>query len=252
VDYLLQCGATETSISVNKDISRCKGVTFKRCTKLTKEMKQITKDAEGYSDAIFMSPKSLLKYAITNKEAASLLESLGVSTDKLFLVLSTSKLKEKSDYAPSPILDKFSTDMTEEARRGKLDPVIGREKETDQVITTLCRRIKRNALLVGEAGVGKTAIVEGLAQRISDGRVPEYLKNCRVISLDVSSLVSGTKFRGDFEERINAIIREILGSENVILFIDEIHRIIGAGDSAKGSDAANTLKPYLSRGKIHL
>lgn len=252
VDILLECGATQEKMSGHKLVSRCSKVKLKRVRKFSKDMKNLIKEVEKYSDVVFTNPNSLLKYASTDKDTARLLEELGVSTDKLFLTLSTTRLKKKSDYAPSPILDKFSTDTTEEARKGELDPVIGREQETTQVITTLCRRIKRNALLTGEAGVGKTAICEGLAQRIADGKVPEQLKNCRIISLNVSALVSGTKFRGDFEERINAIIQEILGSENIILFIDEIHRIIGAGDSAKGSDAANTLKPYLSKGRIQV
>ncbi|BDG62120.1 ATP-dependent Clp protease ATP-binding subunit [Caldinitratiruptor microaerophilus] len=147
-------------------------------------------------------------------------------------------------------LDQFGRDLTAMAREGKLDPVIGREKEIERVIQILSRRTKNNPVLIGEPGVGKTAIVEGLAQRIVEGRVPELLKDKRVVSLDLASLVAGSKYRGEFEERLKKVMEEIRGAGNVILFIDEMHTIIGAGAAEGAIDASNILKPALSRGEL--
>ncbi|MGB9757539.1 MAG: ATP-dependent Clp protease ATP-binding subunit [Candidatus Bipolaricaulaceae bacterium] len=153
----------------------------------------------------------------------------------------------------TPTLDKFSRDLTELARQGKLDPVIGRAKEIETVIEILSRRKKNNPVLIGEPGVGKTAIVEGLAQRIVRGEVPEVLRNKRLVELNVNSLVAGTKYRGEFEERVKAILDEILAHQDeLILFIDEIHTIVGAGQAEGGMDLANAFKPALARGELHL
>jgi ATP-dependent Clp protease ATP-binding subunit ClpC len=153
----------------------------------------------------------------------------------------------------TPTLDKFSRDLTELARQGKLDPVIGRAKEIETVIEILSRRKKNNPVLIGEPGVGKTAIVEGLAQRIVRGEVPEILRNKRLVELNVNSLVAGTKYRGEFEERVKAILDEILAHQDeLILFIDEIHAIVGAGQAEGGMDLANAFKPALARGELHL
>jgi ATP-dependent Clp protease ATP-binding subunit ClpC len=153
----------------------------------------------------------------------------------------------------TPTLDKFSRDLTELARQGKLDPVIGRAKEIETVIEILSRRKKNNPVLIGEPGVGKTAIVEGLAQRIVRGEVPEILRNKRLVELNVNSLVAGTKYRGEFEERVKAILDEILAHQDeLILFIDEIHTIVGAGQAEGGMDLANAFKPALARGELHL
>ncbi len=149
-------------------------------------------------------------------------------------------------------LDKFGRDLTDLARMGRLDPVIGREKEIQRVIQILSRRTKNNPCLIGETGVGKTAIVEGLAQRVAAGAVPGSLADCRVISLDMTSMVAGTKYRGDFEERIRATIEEVLAAGNIILFIDEIHTIMGIGAAEGAVDAANILKPQLARGELQL
>ena len=149
-------------------------------------------------------------------------------------------------------LDKFGRDLTELARMGRLDPVIGREKEIQRVIQILSRRTKNNPCLIGETGVGKTAIVEGLAQRVAAGSVPGDLRSCRVVSLDMTSMVAGTKYRGDFEERIRATIEEVLAAGNVILFIDELHTIMGVGAAEGAVDAANILKPQLARGELQL
>ena len=149
-------------------------------------------------------------------------------------------------------LDKFGRDLTELARAGRLDPVIGREKEIQRVIQILSRRTKNNPCLIGETGVGKTAIVEGLAQRIAAGTVPGDLCACRVVSLDMTSMVAGTKYRGDCEERIRATIEEVLAAGNIILFIDELHNIMGIGAAEGAVDAANLLKPQLARGELQL
>ncbi|MGE5675845.1 MAG: ATP-dependent Clp protease ATP-binding subunit, partial [Mycobacterium leprae] len=147
-------------------------------------------------------------------------------------------------------LDQFGRDLTQYARDGKLDPVVGREKEIERVIQILSRRTKNNPCLIGEPGVGKTAIAEGLAQRISDGRVPEILKEKRVVSLDLASLVAGSKYRGEFEERLKKVMEEIRQAGNIIMFIDELHTIIGAGAAEGAIDASNILKPALARGEL--
>lgn len=153
----------------------------------------------------------------------------------------------------TPTLDKFGRDMTELAKQGKIDPCIGRQNEIDRVIQILCRRTKNNPCLIGEPGVGKTAVAEGLALKIAEGNAPEILKNKRVVSLDLTGMVAGTKYRGDFEERIKNAIDEVISADDVILFIDEIHTIVGAGASADGSiDAANILKPSLARGELQV
>ena len=154
--------------------------------------------------------------------------------------------------AGTPTLDTYSRDLTEMARQGKLDPVVGREQEIDRIIQILSRRTKNNPCLVGEPGVGKTAITEGLAQRIAWGLVPDTIKNKRVVVLDLSGMVAGSKYRGEFEERIKKVVREVMDNQNVLLFIDEIHTIIGAGGAEGALDASNILKPSLSRGEIQL
>src|SRR5436309_466362 len=150
----------------------------------------------------------------------------------------------------TPALRAFGRDLTELAKKGELDPVIGRKNEIERVIQVLCRRTKNNPVLIGEAGVGKTAIAEGLAQEIASGNVPELLRDKRVITLDLALMVAGTKYRGQFEERIKAVMDEIRRSKNVILFIDELHTIVGAGSAEGAMDASNIIKPALSRGEL--
>ena len=150
----------------------------------------------------------------------------------------------------TPTLDEFSRDLTQYAREGKLDPVVGREREIRRVIQILARRTKNNPVLIGEPGVGKTAIVEGLAQQIIEGTAPEVLIGRRVMTLDLASLIAGTKYRGEFEERLKRVMKEIINTGNIILFIDELHTIIGAGGAEGAIDASNMLKPALSRGEI--
>ncbi|MGB3118827.1 MAG: ATP-dependent Clp protease ATP-binding subunit, partial [Verrucomicrobiales bacterium] len=160
-----------------------------------------------------------------------------------------SRVSSKKD-GKSPALRAFGRDLTELARQGELDPVIGRSNEIERVIQILCRRTKNNPVLIGEAGVGKTAIVEGLAQEVASGNVPEILRDKRVVTLDLALMVAGTKYRGQFEERIKAVMDEIRRSKNVILFIDELHTIVGAGSAEGAMDASNIIKPALSRGEL--
>jgi len=190
--------------------------------------------------------------------AAGVLESLGVNLDKVrhevIRVLSQSSsagpTQETKRASKTPTVDQLGINLTELARSGKLDPVIGREKEIERVIQILSRRQKNNPALIGEPGVGKTAIAEGLAHRIINGDVPETLLNKRVLTLDIGSLVAGTKYRGEFEERLKKIIEELRNTNDAVLFIDELHTLVGAGAAEGAIDAANILKPPLSRGEL--
>ncbi len=190
--------------------------------------------------------------------AAGVLESLGVNLDKVrhevIRVLSQSSsagpAQETKRASKTPTVDALGINLTEAARAGKLDPVIGREKEIERVVQILSRRRKNNPALIGEPGVGKTAIAEGLAHRIVNGDIPETLANKRVLTLDIGSLVAGTKYRGEFEERLKKIIEELRSTNDAILFIDELHTLVGAGAAEGAIDAANILKPPLARGEL--
>jgi len=189
--------------------------------------------------------------------AAGVLESLGVNLDKVraetIKVLNQNNPHEGSGrdkHSKTPTIDQMGIDLTAHARQGKLDPIVGREKEIERVIQILSRRQKNNPALIGEPGVGKTAIVEGLAQKIVAGEVPETLAGKRLLTLDVGSLVAGTKYRGEFEERLKKIIEEIRTSQDCIIFIDEVHTLVGAGAAEGAVDAANILKPALGRGEL--
>ena len=160
--------------------------------------------------------------------------------------------KERNKDSKTPTLQKYGINLTENAKKGKIDPVIGRDNEIERIIQILCRRTKNNPCLIGEPGVGKTAIIEGLAQRIVTKNVPEILENKRLFTLDLTGMVAGTKYRGDFEERIKAVIDEVVKAKDIILFIDEVHTIIGAGSAEGSTDAANILKPSLARGEFQL
>lgn len=210
----------------------------------------------------YISPEHILLAMIREGEgvAVTILSNLNVDFDKLRkdVLASLEVGKENSDINKSgnnsgeatPALDQFGTDLTAMAAEGKLDPVIGRDQETQRILEILCRRTKNNPCLIGDPGVGKTAIAEGLAERIVSGNIPEILKDKRVITLDISSMVAGSKYRGEFEERLKKVMAEIKKDGNVILFIDEIHTIIGAGGAEGAIDASNILKPSLARGEI--
>ncbi len=182
---------------------------------------------------------------------SKVLEAIGLSEKAMEEDVKPQKQKGKGKGG-TPTLDKYGNDLTAQAKKGGLDPVIGRGEEIERVIQILCRRTKNNPCLIGEPGVGKTAVVEGLAEKIAGGDAPDILKDKRIISLDLTGMVAGTKYRGDFEERIKAIIDEVTAAEDVILFVDEVHTIIGAGSAEGSTDAADILKPALARGKLQV
>lgn len=199
--------------------------------------------------------------------ATRLLHTMGISIQKLYMEIliamgenpaqikeemANAKSSREGQAAVTPTLDQYSRDLTEMARRRELDPVVGRQHEMDRVIQILSRRTKNNPCLIGEPGVGKTAIAEGLAQRVVDGDVPEAMLNKRVVVLDLSGMVAGSKYRGEFEERIKNVVKEVAGNRDILLFIDELHTIIGAGGAEGALDASNILKPSLSRGEIQM
>src|SRR5215213_3188242 len=152
----------------------------------------------------------------------------------------------------TPALDEFGRDLTADAAEGRIDPVIGRDDEIEQTVEILARRRKNNAVLIGEPGVGKTAIVEGLARRVVEGDVPETLRDARIVAVDLSGMIAGAQFRGQFEQRFKAALQEAVEAENVVLFVDELHTILGAGNAEGAMDAANMLKPLLARGELRV
>ncbi|MGH9327687.1 MAG: ATP-dependent Clp protease ATP-binding subunit [Terriglobia bacterium] len=184
--------------------------------------------------------------------AAEILHERGLRLSALREELSRAQSEKMASNRPkeTSLLSEFSRDLTQAALEGQLDPLIGRDGELERVIEILCRRTKNNPVLIGEPGVGKTAIVEGLAQRISDGNVPSFLADKRILALDLSLIVAGTKYRGQFEERLKTIMKELMEAQNAIIFIDELHTLVGAGSAEGSLDAANILKPALSRGEI--
>src|SRR6188472_2908664 len=184
--------------------------------------------------------------------AAEILHERGLRLNAIREELARSVVDRQTLVKPkeTPLLSEFSRDLTQAAMDGVLDPLVGRDAEIDRVIQILCRRTKNNPVLIGDPGVGKTAIVEGLAQRIVDGEVPSFLADKRILVLDLSLIVAGTKYRGQFEERLKTIMKELVDNPNTVVFIDELHTLVGAGSAEGSLDAANILKPALSRGEI--
>ena len=217
---------------------------------------QSFKETEQFKDEYVSTEHLLLAIARkTSDPAGRILQRLGITHDAILQALvavrGTQRVTDQNPEAKYEALEKYARDLTELARRGKLDPVIGRDEEVRRVIQVLSRRTKNNPVLIGEPGVGKTAIVEGIAQRIVAGDVPESLKSKRIVALDLGAMVAGSKYRGEFEDRLKAVLKEIEeASGQIILFIDELHTLVGAGAAEGSIDASNMLKPALARGEL--
>src|SRR4051794_4885267 len=230
---------------------------------MSARLKLVTDQAQAEADRLkdeFVSTEHLF-VGIADESgrspSAQLLKAHGVTRDQIFQALTSvrgsARVTNENPEGTYQALERYGRDLTDFARKGKLDPVIGRDEEIRRVIQVLSRRTKNNPVLIGEPGVGKTAIVEGLAGRIVRGDVPEGLKNKRIVALDMGALVAGAKYRGEFEERLKAVLKEITDSQGqVILFIDELHTVVGAGAAEGAMDASNMLKPMLARGELHM
>src|SRR5215475_5002260 len=229
-------------------------------TFITPRLKKIIEDAETEAEALkdeYVSTEHLLLSMVQDSgEAGKTLRELGASRDKLLNALvgirGAQRITDPNPEEKYQALEKYSRNLTDLARKGKLDPVIGRDDEIRRVIQVLSRRTKNNPVLIGEPGVGKTAIVEGLALRIVNGDVPEGLKDKKLLGLDLGAMVAGAKYRGEFEERLKAVLQEITAAAGeIIVFIDELHTLVGAGKAEGAMDASNMLKPALARGELH-
>jgi len=219
-------------------------------------LKDADKVAREFQDDYLSTEHMLLAISRSRDEAGELLAGLGATEqgilDALREVRGSSRVTDENPEDKFQALERYARDLTGLAREGKLDPVIGRDEEIRRTMQVLCRRTKNNPVLIGDPGVGKTAIAEGLARRIADGDVPESLRDRSVVALDLGALIAGSKYRGEFEDRLKAVLKEIEDSDGrVLLFIDELHTLVGAGGAEGAIDAANLLKPALARGELH-
>jgi len=246
IDRQIQALPQVQGEGIQRGMSRDLQVTIEAAAKLAAQMK------DEYISAEHLFLAALGRKGSTVAEAA---QSMGVTVDSVLAALQSvrgnSRVTDEAPEGKYETLKKYGRDLTDDARSGKLDPVIGRDAEIRRVVQVLSRRTKNNPVLIGEPGVGKTAIAEGLAHRIVAGDVPEGLKNKRVISLDIGSMLAGAKYRGEFEDRFKAFIKEVIGSDGeIILFVDELHTLVGAGASEGAVDASNMIKPSLARGEL--
>ncbi|HEY5030388.1 MAG TPA: ATP-dependent Clp protease ATP-binding subunit, partial [Candidatus Angelobacter sp.] len=246
--------ATEAALAARPKVSGGSGQVYLDAG-LARVFDAAEKAGEKAGDSFVTVERLLLALALEkDSEAGKILKSAGVTPQNLNSAINALRKGRTADSASAEnaydALKKYARDLTQAARDGKLDPVIGRDEEIRRTIQVLSRRTKNNPVLIGEPGVGKTAIVEGLAQRIADGDVPSFLADKRILGLDLSLIVAGTKYRGQFEERLKTIMKELMESQNCIIFIDELHTLVGAGSAEGSLDAANILKPALSRGEI--
>lgn len=227
-------------------------------------LEEAVREAEGYGSSRVGTEHLLLAMlSMSDCVGTRLLHTMGISIARIQQDLlaamgedtkegKDARKKNNREVSRTPVLDQYSRDLTRMAREGKLDPVVGRDREITRIMQILSRRTKNNPCLIGEPGVGKTAIVEGLARRIAEGSVPDTIMDKRVVVLDLSSMVAGSKYRGEFEERIKKVLQEVMDEQRILLFLDELHTIIGAGGAEGALDASNILKPSLSRGEIQL
>jgi ATP-dependent Clp protease ATP-binding subunit ClpA len=257
----LELQADTLHAALDRQIDRIPKVTGASATgqylsqNLAKVFDLALKEAEALKDEYISSEHLLIAMSEAGSTLSRMLQDAGIDRNSILKVLATirgsQRVTSQSAEETYNSLKKYSRNLNDQARQGKLDPVIGRDEEIRRVLQILSRRTKNNPVLIGDPGVGKTAIVEGIAQRIVAGDVPENLKSKQIAALDIAQLVAGTKFRGEFEERLKAVVKEVQSSDGeIILFIDEIHLLVGAGSAEGSMDAANILKPALARGEL--